>query len=568
LKLKEYKMTMYGLSRAQGKQPAEPLDNARKAPTSIAPEMMTTPTNSEDAPRRGELERILLTLRRHKLLIIACFSVAAIFAVGVSLAQQKQYTATASLLFRDPGFAQGVLGANATSTVQADPNRQAATNLELVGLDTVSARTAERVGDSITADEVSEKVAVETKGQSDVISVSASDAEPERAQHIANSFANEFIAFRAEADKSKLLSAKRLAERQLARLSPEEEIGPRGEQLSRGAERLGILASLQTGNAELVQPASVPESPSSPKPVRNGIVGGILGLMIGIGLAFLFERLNRRLRDPADAGDAFDLPVLGTVPESKVINEAAISLNASTLPFSEEESFRMLRASLRYFSVDHEIRTLLVTSSTAQAGKSTVSWSLARVAAKTARVVLLETDLRNPTLAKTCPDLAGPGLTQVLTHQTTLDKAIRNLGLDGEIQDGNGGGPGLNVITAGSVPPNPAELLESQGMADVISQLAERFDFVVIDTAPIGVVSDSFPLMSKVDGAIIVARMEKTTRDSAIDLRDQLKRLGAPVLGVVANGVKVGRRGTYGYGYYGQPPETESRESMSSSEAK
>ena len=109
----------------------------------------------------------------------------------------------------------------------------------------------------------------------------------------------------------------------------------------------------------------------------------------------------------------------------------------------------------------------------------------------------------------------------------------------------------MDVVVAGAHPPNPAELIESQAMREVLSQLSERYDLVVIDTAPLGVVSDAFPLLHEVDGVIAVTRLGQSTRDSAERLREQLSRLEAPVLGVVANGIKVRRGGKYGYGYYG-----------------
>jgi capsular exopolysaccharide synthesis family protein len=319
-----------------------------------------------------------------------------------------------------------------------------------------------------------------------------------------------------------------------------------------------VLASLQTGNAELVQPAELPTSPSSPKPLRNGLIGALLGLLLGIGLAFLFERLNRSLQEPEDAGEAFDLPVLGIVPESKAIVQSNAGL-AAELPFMESEAFRMLRASLRYFNVNRDVRSVLVTSSAAQAGKSTVAWNLARVAATSSRVVILETDLRNPTLAQQHGLERGPGLTELLTHQVDLEGATQHKSIPAGAGGTTGGESRLDVIVSGSVPPNPAGLLESEAMSGVLEQLKAHYDLVVIDTAPIGVVSDAFPLLRKVDGVIVVVRLGETSRDAARRIREQLARLEAPVLGIVANGVKVRRRQRYGYGYgyYGQQPDPE-----------
>lgn len=505
--------------------------------------------NNEARPSGQSLEFVLATLRRHLRLIALCVILTGSFAVLASVIQTKQYTSVASLLFRESTAASNIFGVSSVPSVGQDPARTAATNIQLVSLGVISTRTARAMGGNVTAAEVISSITVQGQGQSDLVLVEATNPSPELSQQMANTFAREFVRFRATADRSQLLAAKTLADREFRNLSPSEQRGPRGEQLSRGAERLGILASLQTGNAELVQPADLPTSPSAPKPVRNGILGIFLGLLLGIGAAFLAERLNRRLRTPEEAGQAFGLPVIGEIPESEAIADSNKGRGTESLPFSEEEAFRMLRASLRYFDIDREVKLLMISSSAAQVGKTTVAWHLARVAAKTSAVLLIESDLRNPSVSREDSSLSGPGLAEVLTKQRPLEDAIQEVGIGGPGLSGeNGSSAKLSVITAGSSPPNPAELIESHGMSQVLDQVKGEFDFIVIDTPPIGVVADAFPLAGQVDGVVVVANIGATSRDSAEDLGEQLRRLEAPLLGVVANRVDA-RKGVYGYGY-------------------
>jgi polysaccharide biosynthesis transport protein len=512
--------------------------------------------NSEQKKRRSDLERIVHVLRRHLRLILICLFLAGAAATASSLLQAKEYTASASLLFRNPGFAEDVYGTNQSSS-PTDPTREAATNQQLVGMRVVAGRTAKVLGGDYTEAKIHDMVSVSGNGQSEIVSVTATSKSAAAAQEVANAFARQFISFRAATDKSKLLQAKKLAEKNLGSLSPSQREGVGGQSLSRAAERLGVLASLQTGNAELVQPATEPTSPSSPKPIRNGFLGAIFGLLLGIGLAFIFDRLGSQFREPEEIRDAFELPVLSVIPDSVRLSQAVDEDGVAVLPFAENEAFRTLRAALRYFNVDTDVRSVMLVSDEAQVGKSTVAWHLGRAAAATSRTIIVETDLRAPCTAQRHKLGMGPGLAEVLTGQASLDDAIQSVHVPvGASTNGNGNANGaagrLDVMVAGRTPPNPSELLESQVMQQTLSELSSRYDFIIIDTAPLGVVADAYPLVHRVDGVIVVSRIRVSRRDAAERLRERLTQLQAPLLGVVVNGGRQ-RRGSYDYdhGYYG-----------------
>ncbi len=380
----------------------------------------------EQSKRRSDLERVLHVLRRHLRLIALCLVATAAAATGLSLLQTKEYSASASLLFRNPGFAEDVFGTTSSSQT-TDPTREAATNQQLVGMRVVAARTAKVLGDEYSEEQIHEMVEISSDGQSEIVTVSATSKSAATSAKVANTFARQFIAFRAQTDKSKLLQAKRLAEANFDSLTPAQQEGVRGQSLSRASERLGVLASLQTGNAELVQPATEPTSPSSPKPLRNGLLGAILGLLLGIGLAFLFERLASHFREPEEVRDTFQLPVLSVIPESTQLSALGADGSGEALPFVENEAFRTLRAALRYFNVDTDVRSVLVVSHEAQAGKSTVAWNLARAAAASSSCIIVESDLRASCLAQRNRLRVRPGLAEVLTGQASMDDAIQTV---------------------------------------------------------------------------------------------------------------------------------------------
>lgn len=506
-------------------------------------------TVRHEARRRGSssgLPAPLRALRQHVWIVVFCALGMAALAYTISAAQEVKYSATASLLFRDPQLDQKLFG-SAVFAPPTDPTREAATNVRLTSLEVVAARTSKALGGSLTPGEVSNDIEVSAAGASNVANVNATAHDPELAARLANTFAQQFIAFRRDADRSKITSAVNLINARLKGLSPNSLTGSEGTTLRQQLGQLKILAALQTGNAELVQPAMRPSSPSSPRLTRNTIGGLFFGLVLGCGLAVLLGRLDRRIKDASDLGDIFGRPVLGALPEHPAF--AAPTKDLSVLSSAEAEPIRMLRANLRYFNVDREIRSVLVTSAAPAEGKSTVALYLAAAAASSGTsTILVEADLRRPTLSANLGLTTSRGLSQVLAGVGNLSSAVERI----EATAGPRG-VALDVLPCGPVPPNPTDLIDSVRMRQIVEALEREYELVVIDTPPTSVVSDAIPLVNEVSGVLVVGRIGKTTFDSASHLQTQLENLHAHVIGVVANSAGSGADTAYGYSYgYGQ----------------
>lgn len=496
----------------------------------------------------GEFERALRAIRTKGWWIVLCSLLVTGTALGISLSEQKIYSSSAGLLFRDAQLDQKLFGSTALPP-STDPAREAATNVNLLGLEAIARRTATALGGLVTPALVASKISVSPEGQSNIVQVTATDHDPRFAARLANGYAQQFIAFRRDADRAKIAGAQQLVRTQLDQLQRSGQgRGANASTLQGRADELGILASLQTGNAELVQPADIPTSPTSPQTRRNTAIAFLVGLLMGTALALILERLDRRITDVEELEAIYALPILGDVPESP---DLAAKHPAALHGFFVAEAFGMLQARLRYFNIDREIRSLVVTSAGPSEGKTTVAENLAIAAAGrgSTRVLLLEADLRRPMIGTNLALARVPGLAEVLTHGVGLNDVVQSFALEPEDQH-TGVGKTLDVIVAGLTPPNPAELLESDKMADLLERLTAIYDLVIIDTPPAGLIADVIPLLTRVDGIIIVASVGRSSRDSAVHFRDQLVRLGAPVLGVIANRVKQRRGGHYYGGYY------------------
>jgi capsular exopolysaccharide synthesis family protein len=496
-------------------------------------------------------QQIVGVLRRRSPWILLCLVLVAGAAYGFSKHQANKFTATASLVFSNNQQAQQVAGlpVASSSSQQAQQN----TNLKLVQLGDMAAKTAARLGQGLTTEAVASAIAVSSQGESNIVDVAATAGSPALAAEIANTYTGQFVEEQQSSNHAYYASALKLVNKQLAALSPKERAGTAGLALQDRAQSLGTLAELRNGNVEIAQAAATPISPSSPKTSRNTIVGAVLGLLLGLSVAFTLEHFDRRVREPKDLEEIYGLPLLGVVPESTALSRSAKGGTEASLalPGNDAEAFHLIRAHLRYFNVDRQLHTLLVASAAPGDGKTTIARHLAAAAARMgARVLLLEADLRRPTVAQQLDIKSGPGLSDVLIGAITIEQAIQQVKVENSSFDG-GRGRVLDVLVAGAaLPPNPGELIESNAMEALLQRTRLSYDLVVVDTPPLTAVSDAFPLLGKVDGVIIVGRVGRNRRDVAERLHETLTGAGAPLLGVVANGFRASRLGgAYGYTY-------------------
>jgi capsular exopolysaccharide synthesis family protein len=498
-------------------------------------------------------------VRRRVLWIVLCVVVATGGAYEFSKRQAPKYSATASLLFNSNELNQTAAGLPViSSNNNSNGNSYLSTIVKLVQLGDVGAKTAKALGQSAT-------VNVSQEGETSIVDVSATATSPGLAAAYANTYTRLFVKEQQNANRTNYASALALVNKQLAKLSRKERASPSGVTLQQRALSYEALAELPAGGVRVARVAAPPTTPFSPNTAKNTALGAVLGLLLGLGVAFLLEHFDSRIREPKDLEDIYHLPLLGAVPESAALarpGRGTRKRNAKTsLPRNEQEAFYLIRAHLRYFNVDRKLRTLLVTSAGPRDGKTTIARELASAAAAVGSVVLLiEANLRRPALAEQLDIQPSPGLVDVLIDAEPLWSATQPVDVDTPSVYDSVAGRTFDVLVAGAVlPPNPGELLESYEMAALLERAESTYDLVVIDTPPMVAVSDAFSLLSEVDGVIIVGRMGRNRRDIAERLHETLTGAGAPLLGVVANGVKAGRQ-RYAYPYVQtgatQPPVT------------
>jgi succinoglycan biosynthesis transport protein ExoP len=403
---------------------------------------------------------------------------------------------------------------------------------------------------------------------SDTVVISATSPDPNEAAAVASAFATQFIAYRKDSARAQVAEARNTIDEELRTMTPAELQSDYGLMMQDKYASLRILEAMQGSDFKLLVQAAVPGAPFTPQTKRDVTLAIVLGLVLGIGLAFLLEYLDKRIKDERTLEKVSGLPVLAGVPlvgrawrksRNGVRTAEVVGFAGDRSPLLE--SFRTLRSTLQYFNVDGSLRKILVTSGLPQEGKTVTTVNLAiSLAMSGKRVIVLEADLRRPMVHEYLGLANEIGLSNVLAGNSSLPAALQLVSMDSFIparsrKGENGAAPSvlrknLYCITSGPLPPNPAELLQSTRMADIVSELEQLADYVLVDSPPVLPVSDAMALATNVDAVILTARLNSTTRDEIAQVRGLLQRAGAHVIGVVAGGVKVRRGHYYRRGYY------------------
>ncbi|WP_025159409.1 polysaccharide biosynthesis tyrosine autokinase [Leifsonia aquatica] len=446
-----------------------------------------------------DLREYFRVLRRRWILMVVVVVGAGIAAQGVTMLTTPRYAATSQLFVAVHGnesvgdLNQG--NAFAQSRVASYVNLATSPKV----LDSVAQATG------ISAHDLSTSITATTAAKTVLIEIRAESFNAKRAAAIANATADELVALVSELEAT------------------------------RGDAQPPVTL-------RKVQDAAVPTIPFEPSMFRNLAIGLLLGLAGGIGLALLVDRFDTRLRGRQAVENLAEASVLGAfVAESG--QQQDLLLRPSQNYSARHEAFRQLRTHLQFANVDGGVRSVLVTSSIPGEGKSTTAANLAIVLGESGlRVLLVDADLRRPIVAKSFGLEGSVGLTTVLTGRISLEDAVQPVR---EFA-------GVSVLTAGTLPPNPSEMLASAAMERTLVQMRDAFDVIVIDSPPLVNVSDAGALATLVSGVLLVASADgRLHRDQLGQSLENLRFVNAKVFGLVLNRLDIprGKAGYYGYGY-------------------
>lgn len=490
----------------------------------------TTEMTTAGGTERETLSAFLEVLRRRWLLIVGVVAACMIAAAVRYETGTRNYESTASVTFGSTTAEQALQ----VSRGSGDPERDAATNVLIASSRDVAEGVRRQLRSPGTPDTLLSAVDVEAAPNANVINITAHTNSPLFSARLANAFADQYLATETQQQLDAIDTAQRHLQQQIDALPVDS--ADRAT-LQQSSQRLDELRAVASGGLQIITRASPSSSPSGATLQTTMILGLIVGLALAGALVFLLESLDRRVNSVEAFERAYRLPVLATVPPSAFKHSRADDRARSLEPY------RILRSALDFVAVTRQLDTLMITSAVPGEGKSTASIDLSHaIALAGRRVMLVELDLRQPSFSHHFALDPMRGITTALTGREELHELL----LQPFPQL-----PNLQLLPAGTLPPNPSELLGSPAVSALLAELASDDTVVVIDAPPLNPVADAQVLLNNpaIHAALIVARLGHTTRDQVQRARSILDRHMLQPVGLVVTGVRA--PGRSGYEVYG-----------------
>jgi len=545
------------------------------------------------ANRPTGLPDFLAILRRRTWIIAVVLVVTPLSAVVFSKLQQPLYQGTAKVLVNRANIVSAITNVTDPSTVGNDPTRFLTTQSDIARSPTLASRVVDAAGvPGLTVEKLLADSKVTAAANADLLNVSVSSTNRRDAIRLADIYAQEFTTFKTDLDTARINDAlvtlrQRIKALSAAGVSP---ASPSYATLLQYASQLETVGKLLANNTQVLNRAVAEQT--RPRTKRNALLGGLLGIVIGVGLAFLAEAIDRRVRVEKEIEESLDLPLLARIPRPPRRLRNADQLVMLAEPTSvESETFRKLRTHIEFVNLESDARTIMVTSAVGREGKSTTIANLAIALARAGRrVALVDLDLRRPFLDKFFRLESVPGVTDVVLKHSKLLDAMRPIGLTGRVRDldpslkrGFGWRPSsrsnsrptssravmqssngrsdiegvLNLLPAGTMPSDAGEFVGNAGIAAIIEELRQQFDYVLVDAPPLLAVGDAMTLSAQVEGIIAVTRLRFVQRQLLHELARHLEMCRAEKLGFVLTGAELEEG--YGYGYYDYAPSKAER---------
>lgn len=446
-----------------------------------------------------DFKDILRLARRRWRTIAAMFVLALVVAGGYSFAATPVYHSTSRVFIStDVSDSQDAYLASVFAAQRVQSYGELANSRDLMQ------KVIDKLDLNLTPEELSQKVSATVPQNTVLIQIEVKDTDARLAQQIAQAEAEELTRYVTALET------------------------PRGK-------------TATPIKATVVDPASFDAHPVSPRTGLDLAVAGVLGLLIGFGLAVLREVLDTTVKTHDDVERVLEHPVMAGVGFDPDVAKHPL-LTEQEAHASRAEAFRVLRTNLQFLDVDADTRSFVITSPVPGEGKTSTAVNLAIALAQTGkRVLVVDGDLRRPQIANLLGVEGAVGLTTVLVGRSTLEESI-------QVHRASG----VHVLASGPVPPNPSEILQSHSTRELLGKLRVMFDVVLIDAPPLLPVADAAIMGTEADGVIMVVRHGRTTRDQLRQAGQRLNAVGARLFGAVVN--MTPRRGKgyyddYGYGY-------------------